>query len=143
MIIAMVDRAGTGAVDGDWVVVQSNLDGAVIGPASAVAGAVAVFNGTSGKLLSSGVTLGSAATTASTNYATAAQGTLATNAVRAVIAGTANGTIKVTTGAGAATDIAVTGLGSAAYTASTAYATSAQGTLATNAIPKGTITAAE
>lgn len=59
--------------------------------------------------------LGSAAYTNASNYATAAQGALATNAVRKVVTGSANGTISVTTGTGAATDIAVKGLGSAAY----------------------------
>ena len=59
--------------------------------------------------------LGSAAYTNTSAYATAAQGALATNAVRKVVSGTANGTISVTTGTGAATDIAVKGLGSAAY----------------------------
>jgi len=48
-------------------------------------------------------------------FATAAQGTLATNAVRKVASGTANGTISVTTGTGAATDVAVKGLAGAAY----------------------------
>ena len=43
--------------------------------------------------------------------------------------GTTNGTIKVD-----GTEVAVAGLGSAAYTASTAYATSAQGTKADSAI---------
>ena len=51
--------------------------------------------------------LGSAAYTNTSAYATAAQGALATNAVRKVVSGTANGTISVTTGTGAATDIAV------------------------------------
>lgn len=59
--------------------------------------------------------LGSAAYTDSDAYATAAQGTLATNAVRSVTTGTANGTISVTTGTGTATDVPVKGLASAAY----------------------------
>ena len=86
--------------------------------------------------------LGSAAYTNTNAYATAAQGTLATNAVRKVATGSGNGTISVTTGTGAATDVAVKGLGSAAYTASNAYATAAQGTKADNAMPKagGTFT---
>lgn len=46
-----------------------------------------------------------------------------------------NGTIKVTPSGGEAQNVAVEGLGSAAYTASTAYATSAQGTKADNAVP--------
>lgn len=81
--------------------------------------------------------LGTAAYTNAGAYATAAQGTLATNAVRKVATGTANGTISVTTGTGAATNVAVKGLGTAAYTASSAYATAAQGTKADNAMPKG------
>lgn len=88
--------------------------------------------------------LGSAAYTESNTYATAAQGTLATNAVRKVATGSTNGTISVTTGTGAATNVAVKGLGSAAYTDSKSYATAAQGTKADNAMPKagGTFTGA-
>lgn len=54
---------------------------------------------------------------------------LADSAVQKVETGGANGTIKVD-----GTDVAVKGLGSAAYTASTAYATSAQGTKADSAL---------
>lgn len=50
------------------------------------------------------------------NYATAAQGAKADTAVQSVVTGTANGTIAVD-----GEDVAVKGLGSAAYTASTAY----------------------
>lgn len=77
--------------------------------------------------------LGSAAYTASTAYATAAQGGKADTALQAenIESGSANGTISVK-----GTNIAVKGLGSAAYTASTAYATATQGTLATNALQK-------
>lgn len=77
--------------------------------------------------------LGSAAYTASTAYATAAQGGKADTALQAenITSGSANGTISVK-----GTNVAVKGLGSAAYTASTAYATAAQGTLATNALQK-------
>lgn len=63
------------------------------------------------------------------NYATAAQGALADSAVQKVETGGANGTIKVD-----GTDVAVKGLGTAAYTASTAYATSAQGGYANSAL---------
>ena len=52
-------------------------------------------------------------------------------AVQSVAQGSTNGTIAVD-----GTDVAVKGLGSAAYTASTAYATSAQGTKADNAADK-------
>lgn len=50
LFMATVDRASLG-VDADWTVVQTNLDGAVVGPASAVTNRVATFNGTSGKLI--------------------------------------------------------------------------------------------
>lgn len=61
-------------------------------------------------------------------------GTNFTNSgVRAVASGTANGTISVNTN-GTSADVAVTGLGSAAYTASTDYATSAQGGKADTAV---------
>lgn len=58
--------------------------------------------------------------------------------------GSTNGTISVTPSGGSAQSIAVKGLGTAAYTASTAYATAAQGTKADNALPitGGTISAA-
>lgn len=57
MFIATVDRA-SGGINADWTVVQANLDGAVIGPASAGSGNVATFDGTSGKLIQdSGLTL--------------------------------------------------------------------------------------
>jgi len=49
MIICITD--GTSANDAHWAVVQSNIDGAVTGPASSVDARVAVFNGTSGKVI--------------------------------------------------------------------------------------------
>jgi hypothetical protein len=66
-----------------------------------------------------------------------------TDVVKSIATGTANGTISVNIN-GTSSNVAVKGLGSAAYTASTAYATAAQGTLATNAMPKsgGTFTGA-
>ena len=77
--------------------------------------------------------LGSAAYTASSAYATAAQGALADSALQPanIVTGKTNGTISVD-----GTEVAVKGLGSAAYTASSNYATSAQGTKADNAMPK-------
>jgi hypothetical protein len=57
--IADSSSAGNHATVGAaWVISQVNIDGAVIGPASAVSGRVATFSGTSGKLLQdSGLTL--------------------------------------------------------------------------------------
>lgn len=64
-------------------------------------------------------------------------GTNFTNSgVRAVVSGTANGTISVNTN-GTSADVAVTGLGSAAYTSSSDYATSAQGEKADTAVQPG------
>jgi hypothetical protein len=68
-----------GATDVEWTAAGSG-SGDVVGPASATDGAVALFDGTTGKLLKNGVVLGTAATTASTAYATAAQGTSADTA---------------------------------------------------------------
>ena len=51
MLVSTVDRAGSGNVDADWIVLQTNLDGAVTGPASSTNNRIAVFNGTSGKVI--------------------------------------------------------------------------------------------
>lgn len=58
--------------------------------------------------------------------------------------GTNNGTLKLTVDGTTTDNVAVKGLGTAAYTPSSAYATSAQGTKADNAMPKsgGTFTGA-
>lgn len=75
--------------------------------------------------------LGTAAYTASTAYATAAQGALADTALQSadIAEGSTNGTISVDS-----TDVAVHGLGTAAYENVGAFATAAQGTNADNAI---------
>lgn len=73
---------------------------------------------------------------ANATYATAEQGAKADSAVQTIVTGTTNGTISVD-----GTEVAVKGLGSAAYTESTAYATSAQGEKADSAlqsVSKGT-----
>lgn len=46
--------AGSTANNAHWTVVQANVDGAVTGPTSAVSGRVAVFNGTTGKVIEDG-----------------------------------------------------------------------------------------
>lgn len=51
LFIAIADRAGSGNVNADWTVVQTNDDGGVTGPASATADRFASFNGTSGKII--------------------------------------------------------------------------------------------
>ena len=60
MIIAKktVTSSGTPS-NNDWAVVQTNINGAVTGPASSVDNQVAIFNGTSGKVIKdSGFTIG-------------------------------------------------------------------------------------
>jgi hypothetical protein len=69
VIMALVDRAGTGELDADWTVMQTNLDGAVIGPASVTDGYVALFDGVTGKLLKAGTgALGTMAYATATDY---------------------------------------------------------------------------
>lgn len=51
MIVAIVNRSGSGNLNSDWTVIQSNIDGAVIGPASSTSGNFASFDGTTGKLI--------------------------------------------------------------------------------------------
>lgn len=58
MIICLTDGStGTAAT---WTVVQANLDGAVTGPASSANDNIAVFNGTTGKIIKDGGTIESA-----------------------------------------------------------------------------------
>lgn len=85
------------------------------------------------QLQASIVGLGTAAYTASTAYATAAQGTTADNAVQSltILGQTLNKTSNSLTVAQAKTAL---GLGSAAYTESTAYATATQGGYADSAL---------
>ncbi len=87
---------------------------------------------------STGYTITSGTATAEVDlsgYATAAQGAKADSAIQSVTTGTANGTISVD-----GTDVAVHGLGSAAFTDSDEYATAAQGDLANTALQKADIT---
>lgn len=57
LIICIKDGSVTNG--GDWTIVQTNIDGAVIGPASAVNNHVAIFNEASGKVIKdSGFTIG-------------------------------------------------------------------------------------
>lgn len=65
-LVCTVDgsSAGTdGAVGANWIILTANTDGQVIGPASATDQRVAVFSGTSGKLIADGGTLLSALAT--------------------------------------------------------------------------------
>ncbi len=70
------------------------------------------------------------------NYATAAQGAKADSALQAANIVESSNAGKITV---KGTDVAIHGLGSAAYTASTAYATAAQGTKADSALQSANI----
>ncbi len=50
MIVSIVDF-DTVSNDSDWVVIQTNLDGIVIGPATAIDAHIAIFDGITGKLI--------------------------------------------------------------------------------------------
>lgn len=84
--------------------------------------------------------LGSAAYTEASAYATAAQGSKADSAVQSVTIGTGseNGKVKLTVD-GNDVEAAVAGLGSAAFTPATNYATSAQGAKADTAVQSVTV----
>lgn len=64
LITSLVARAGTGNTNADWTVAQTNIDGAVTGPAGAISTEeIAVFNSNNRSLKGSGVLLSSLATT--------------------------------------------------------------------------------
>lgn len=50
-MLVCVKAFAEAAADADWTVVQTNIDGAVTGPAAAVSGHIAVFDGATGKLI--------------------------------------------------------------------------------------------
>ena len=51
LIVAIIDRDGSGNQNTDWLIVQTNLDGAVTGPASSTGDNIALFDGTTGKII--------------------------------------------------------------------------------------------
>ena len=88
LIICVKD--GTAAADADWTVVQTNIDGAVTGPASSTSGHIPTFNGTSGKVIQDGYGVASSISNDSTTIpTTAAVNTAVTGLVK-----TASGTIS-------------------------------------------------
>ena len=93
--VTAVDFTGTGvtATETGGVVTVAIASGGgsgdVVGPASSTDSYPALFDGTTGKLIKQGTgTLGTAAYTAASAYATAAQGAKADSAVQSVVAGT-------------------------------------------------------
>lgn len=82
LLICLTDGTAAGthaAVGASWSIIQANLDGAVIGPASAVDSRIAAFDGTTGKLLKDGGIATSAILVSGGALGTPSSGTL-TNA---------------------------------------------------------------
>lgn len=80
LLIATIDRAGSGNLSSDWTVVQTNIDGAVTGPASATDNHVVLFNGSTGKLVkSSGTALGNGTLTLATSGIATGSGSFSAN----------------------------------------------------------------
>ena len=88
LIICVKD--GTAAADADWAVVQTNIDGAVTGPASSTSGHIPTFNGTSGKVIQDGYGVASSISNDSTTIPT----TAAVNSAVTGLVKTASGTIS-------------------------------------------------
>jgi len=64
MIICTTDNSEPGdqlTVGSNWNILQTNIDGVVLGPTSSINNEVALFDGTSGKLIKGGGTLGTMA----------------------------------------------------------------------------------
>jgi hypothetical protein len=125
MIIAIVARTGSGNLNSDWNIIQTNIDGAVTGPSSSVDNQVALFDGSSGKAIkSAGTTLNNGTLTLATSgIATgsqsfsANQGSNATFTVNVPATNIAEGTrtstsvpITSSTGSNATLSVATTSL---------------------------------
>lgn len=111
MIICLT--SGTTASNADWTVVQSNIDGAVTGPASSTDKHVVVFSGATGKIVAdSGFTIGASVppdakftdTTYSGSSGITLTGTTFTNSgVRSISAGASANQLSVNTNGTTAT----------------------------------------
>lgn len=101
-ILAAGSNVTIDRTDPDNPIISASITGGgggdVVGPASAIANEVALFDGITGKLLKGGGTLGTAAATAATDYATAAQGALADGAIQASEKGAALGVATLDSG---------------------------------------------
>jgi hypothetical protein len=71
MLTCSIDGTASGThatVGANWGIYQTNIDGAVTGPASSVDNQIALFSGTTGKIIKSGSVVGSMAYETATNY---------------------------------------------------------------------------
>lgn len=64
--------SGTTASNSDWAIVQTNINGAVTGPASSISGHIPTFNGTSGKVIQDGYGVATSISNDSTTIPTTA-----------------------------------------------------------------------
>lgn len=144
MIIAINNgpASGTSVINADWSVVQTNIDGAVTGPTESVDAHVAVFDGTTGKVIKdSGFTIGKSVpsnavftdtkVTSAANHYTPSAETYTPETGAAVVAGGSVITgitkdskghiVKVTTGAipAAPTLAGLSGVGTVEFTSDT------------------------
>lgn len=100
LLLCLTDGTSAGdhaTVGASWSIIQTNLDGAVIGPASAVSNNIVLFDGTTGKLIKdSGTALpaGTIVTTA-TNKPTECLAIACSDESTALTAGTAKTTIRM------------------------------------------------
>ncbi len=128
MIICLSN--GTSSSDDHWTVVQANIDGAVTGPVSATDSGIAVFNGTTGKVIKdSGFTIGKSVPSnavftdvsvdsASHHYKPSGGSTISASGA----SGTSGSTVQVVTGVTVDSAGHVTGVTSGAAT-DTTYST--------------------
>jgi hypothetical protein len=99
LLIALTDGTASGTqatVGTSWNISQSNIDGAVTGPAASTSGNLPSFNGTSGKILQdSGFTISAAAVTGNSTVIAPTQ-----SAVVTALAGKQNSDAELTAIAG-------------------------------------------
>ncbi len=133
MLICKTDTTASGtqaAVGAQWGIIEKNNTGAVSGPASSTANSIAVFSGTTGKILAdTGILISSLATTA------ALANKLDSSAYTA-----ADVMSKIQTVDGSGTGLDADLLDGQH---ASAFATAAQGTKADNALPASSYTAAD
>lgn len=102
LLLCLADGTASGnqaTVGSSWSIAQTNIDGAVIGPASATGDHFAQFDGTSGKLIKGGLALDTdGALTANSDTRVPSQKAVKT-AIAAAVTGLGSGTVTHTGGA--------------------------------------------